>query len=155
QAAKLYKDAANTYGQVFNEKLLPDRAEEVLQRQITALHLAGEYAESDKLCAAFQQTYPKSPLLSAVLFRYAENAYFAAQSAEKNPNLPNRQQELIRLNDEGTKRYQAVVEKFPEFAQVSLARYGLALGHYRKGDLEKAKEILEAIPAPERNGELA
>jgi TolA-binding protein len=155
QEAHLYKEAAATYGQLLNDKVLPQRGEELLQRQVTALHLAGDYAESDKLVAQFQSAYPKSPLLPAVLFRHAENAAFQALAAEKNPNLPNRAQELGRLNDEVIKRYQAVVEKFPEFPYASLARHGLALGHYRKGELDKAKEILEGIPAGDRNGELA
>jgi TolA-binding protein len=155
QLAKLHKDAAGTYNQILNEKLLPQRGEELLERQVTALHLAGEYAASDQLVGQFQAAYPKSSLLAAVLFRHAENAAFTALAAEKNPNLPNRAQELARLNDEVIKRYQAVAEKFPEFAYVNLARQGLALGHYRKGDLEKAKDVLETIPAAERSGELA
>src|SRR5262249_53846405 len=57
QLAKQFKEAANTYGQVLAEKGLPARDEEMLQRQATALHLAGEYGESDKLCLRFQQTY--------------------------------------------------------------------------------------------------
>jgi TolA-binding protein len=155
QLDKLYKDAAATYNQILTEKALPQRGEEVLEHQITAQHLAGDYVESDKLCAAFQQAYPKSTLLPAVLFRQAENAYFTALAADKNPNLPNRAQELARLNDEVIKRYQVVIDKYPEFAYVNLARYGVAMGHYRKGDIEKAKAILEAIPAPDRTGELA
>jgi TolA-binding protein len=155
QLARQYKDAAGTYNQILNEKNLPQRGEEVLQRQITALHLAGDYGPSDQLVAQFQANYPKSSLLPAVLFRHAENAYFVAVSAEKNPNLPNRVQELARLNDEVIKRYQAVVDKFPEFQYVNLARHGLALAYYRKGDLEKAKTILESIPAPDRAGDLA
>jgi TolA-binding protein len=62
---------------------------------------------------------------------------------------------LARLCDEATKRYQVVVEKYPEHAQVQLARYGLAMAWFRKGDFERAKTIFEAIPPPERNGELA
>jgi TolA-binding protein len=155
QLAKQYREAAGTYNQVRNERLLPRRDQELLQRQITALHLAGDYAESDRLVAQFQQTYPKSTLLPAVLFRHAENAFFSARAAEKNPNLPNRAQELARLNDEVAKRYQAVVERFPEFQYVNLARHGLALAYYRKGDLEKAKDVLGTIPAPERTGDLA
>jgi tetratricopeptide (TPR) repeat protein len=93
--------------------------------------------------------------LPSVLFRFAENAFFTAVAAEKNPNLPNRVQELAKLNDEVIKRYQAVADKFPEFGQVSIARYGIAMGLYRKGELEKAKEALEKIPAADRTGELA
>jgi TolA-binding protein len=155
QSVKLHKEAAGVYQQLLNEKAVPERTEELLQRLATAHHLAGDYATSDQVCVAFRNAHPKSTLLPAVLFRYAENAYFAAQAAEKNPNLPNRAAELKRLYDEAAKRYQEVVDKHGEFAHVQLARYGLAMCHYRKGDIEKAKEILEAIPEAERTGELA
>jgi TolA-binding protein len=155
QLAGRHREAAATYTQVLNEKLLSQRDEELLQRQADALHLAGEYAESDRVCQRFQQTYPRSLLLPAVLFRYAENACFLAQAAEKNPNLPNRAQELARLHDEAAKRYQVVVDRFPESANVNLARYGLALVAYRKGEIEKARKILEAIPQADRTGDLA
>jgi cellulose synthase operon protein C len=155
QLLRQYKEAAATYNQVVNEKLLPARDEEATQRQATALHLAGDYVESDKVCARFVQAYPKSTLLPAVQFRAAENAYFTALAAEKNANLPNRATELPKLFDEAAKRYQAVVEKHPEFAYANLARYGLALTYYRKGDLEKTKATLEKIPTPDRTGDLA
>lgn len=155
QLAKLPRDAATTYTQILNDKLLPAREEELTDRLATALHLAGDYPASDQVCQRFVQTFPKSSLLPSVLFRHAENAYFVAVNAEKNPNLPNRAVELAKLNDEVIKRYQVVVDRFPEFAQVNLARYGVAMGQYRKGELEKAKETLEKIPAAERNGELA
>jgi TolA-binding protein len=155
QQARLFKDAASTYQQLLNEKTLPEREEEITQRQATALHLSGDYAESDKVCAAFQQKYPKSPLLPEILFRSAENAYFTALAAEKNPNLPDRVNALAKMNDEVIKRYGVVIEKYPEFAHVNLARYGVAMGHYRKGDLEKAVEVLKTIPDGDRNGDLA
>lgn len=155
QAAHLFKDAANLYAQILNEKVLPPRDEEVLQRQATALHLAGDYPNSDQICLRFQQTYPKSSLLPAVLFRYAENAYFTALAADKNPNLPNRAAELAKLNDEVIKRYKTVVEKHPDFPQVHFASYGLAMGLLRKGELDKAKEVLETIKPTERMGDLA
>jgi TolA-binding protein len=155
QTARLYKDAVNTYHQILNEKILPEREEEVLQSQITALHLASDFAESDKACQRFMQTFPKSTLMPDVLFRHAENVYFTALAAEKNVNLPNSATELPKLFDEASKRYQVVVDKYPEFVHVGLARYGLALASYRKGDVEKAKDILEAIPAADRTGDLA
>jgi TolA-binding protein len=152
-----HREAANTYSQVLNEKILPRRDEEILLRLATALHLAGDYGESDKVCARFAQTpdYQKSPLLPAIQFRSAENAYFTALAAEKNPNLPNRAAELARLFDEAGKRYQTLLDKFPNDEHVSLARLGLAQSYYRKGDLEKAREFLEAIPVQDRVGELA
>jgi TolA-binding protein len=155
QLAKQYKDAAGTYNQVVNDKLLPDRDEEILQRQVTALHLAADYGAADQICQKFVKDYPKSTLLKAVLFRYAENAYFAALAAEKNPNLPNRNVELPKIQNEVIKRYTELLEKFPDFEYANAARYGLGMIHYRKGELEKAKAVLDKIPAPDRNGELA
>src|SRR5262249_10975382 len=155
QVLKQHKQAAGVYQELLNSKALPQRTEELFQRLATAHHLAGDYAASDQACVAFRNAYPKSTLLPAVLFRYAENAYFTAQAAEKKPDLPNRGAELKRLYDEVIKRYQEIVDKYPEFARVQLARYGLAMGYYRKGDIEKAKEILDTIPDAERTGELA
>jgi TolA-binding protein len=155
QTVKSYKDAVGVYQQLLNDKLLPERSEEIMQRLATAHQLAGDYAASDQICAAFRTAHPKSILLPAVLFRHAENAYFAALAAEKNANLPNRAAELKKLYGEAGKRYQEVAEKHPEFAHANLARYGLAMSDYRLGDIEKAKEILETIPEAERNGELA
>jgi TolA-binding protein len=155
QLAQQHKEAVATYNQILNEKLLPSRDEEVLQHLATALHLAGNYDESDKVCQRFRDSYPKSVLLPAVLFQHAENAYFRALAAEKIPNAAERAKEMTRWNDEAIQRYRVVVQKYPEFAHVNLARCGLGMTYYRKGELDKAKETLEAIPAAERNGELA
>lgn len=155
QHLKQAREAANLYQQILNEKLLPQREEEVQQRLIGALHLAGDFAESDKAVARFLEKYPQSTLLPSVLFRQAENTYFRILNAEKNPNTAERAKELARLYDEAAKHFQAVIEKYPEFPQVNLARYSLGLVHYRKGDLEKARETLSQVPAQDRNGELA
>ena len=149
------KEAAAVCNQILNEKLLPQRDEEVMQRLATALHLTGDFNESDKVCLRFREAHPKSVLLPAVLFRHAENAYFSALAAEKLPNPADRTREQNRWNYEAIKRYQVVVEKYPEFTHVNLARYGLGMAFYRKGELDKAREILQAIPAAERNGDLA
>jgi TolA-binding protein len=151
QLARQPNDAAATYKQIVAEKLLPPREEEVLQRLATALHLAGDYAGSDQICLQFQKTYPQSPLLAAVLFRHAENARFLALAAEK----ANNKAEQDKYTDEAARRYQTVVEKYSDFQYAGLARYAWAMTFYQKGALEKAKEILEAIPATERTGELA
>src|SRR5262249_61944977 len=62
QLLKLYKEAAATYTQVLNEKIVPQREEEILQRQATALHLGGDYNESDKGCQRYLQTHPTGTL---------------------------------------------------------------------------------------------
>jgi TolA-binding protein len=155
QLANQSKEAATTYQQILNEKLLPEREQEVMQHQITALHIAGDYNESDKACLRFRDAHPKSVLLPAVLFRHAENASFSALAAEKLPNAADRTREVGRWTDEAIKRYQVVVQKYPELAHANLARYGLGMAYYRKGDLDKAKETLESIPAADRNSDLA
>lgn len=155
QQLNQFKDAAGTYNQLLNDKVLPRRDEEVLQRLITALHLAGDYNDSDKAVARFIEKHPQSPLLPAVMFRHAENSYYRLLAAEKNPNAAERAKELARLQDETIKRYQGIVEKYPEAPQINMARYSLGLTHYNKGDLEKARQALESIPIADRNAELA
>jgi TolA-binding protein len=155
QLAKQFRDAANTCNQVLTEKLVPSRDDELLQRQIAALHLAGDFDGSDGLVQRFLKEQPKSPLTAPVLFRHAENAYFKAAAADKNPNLPNRSQELPKLYDEAAKRYLLLVDKYPEFPRMPLARLGLGMSLYHKGDLARTRAVLEEVPAAQRTGELA
>jgi len=150
-----YAEAAATYHQVSGDKNAPDRAEEATQRQVTALHLAGQYAESDRLCRTFEQTYPKSTLLPGVLFRYAENAYLAATKAADAPEAAARQAEANRLFDETLKRYDRLIKQYPEFPHVNLARQAMATVHYRVGQYPEAAAVLGAIPEAERQGPLA
>ena len=152
-AAKQYQQAADTYQTLLNEKLLPQRAEEITQRLIAAVHLAGDYNRSDELCNAFLKDYPKSTLAPAVLFRRAENAYFQALNNAKRPDLPK--EELQKQFAEAGKRYAAIIERYPEFEQINLARYGLALTHLKRQEYEAALSVLEKIGPAERVGELA
>src|SRR5262245_21774647 len=155
QSLKQAKDAVGVYNAILNDKLLPPREEEIAQRLVTAHHLAGDYAESDKAVQRFQEKYPKSTLLPAVLFRHAENSAFRLLAAENDAKLPDRAKVLPQLREETVKRLQNVIDKFPEDPQINLARYGLGLTYDRMGDLEKARTALASIPGPDRNGELA
>jgi len=148
------REAAGTCQAVVNEKLLPDRNEEVIQRQIAALHLAGDYPASDALCQVFLKDYPRSTLIPAVLFRYAENAYFVALTAKKKPDLANRDVELPKLFGEAEKRYRAVVDKAPEFDRIGYAWYGLAMTHFQRDEFDRAEVALNAIAAPDRANDL-
>lgn len=149
-----HREAAGVYEQLLNEKLLPGRMEEITQRLAAAWHLAGDYPRSDQVCSKFMIDYPQSPLRAAVAFRQAENAYFTAVGAAKKPDLPNRATELPKLFEEAAKRFQLVIDKFPEFERVSLARYSLGVCRIQQGDYEKALPALESIPLPERVGDL-
>jgi len=155
QQAGQYKNAAAVYDTILNDKVLPGRDAEVLQRQADALNLAGDFAASDRVCARFQEAYPKSMFLPAVLFRAGENASFQLAAIEKDLQFPNRDKEIERLGAEAAKRYQTLIDRFPDFEYAGLARYGLALAQYRKGDYEKAQAILANIGTGDRKDDLA
>src|SRR5262249_6424172 len=108
--AKQYRDAMNTYATIINDKLLPAREDEMLLEQATAAQLAGDYAESEKVCVRFIEKHKASTLLPAVLFRQAENSAFLALAAEKLPNPPDRAREMAKHNDEAIKRYNALID---------------------------------------------
>ncbi|MFO0880287.1 MAG: tetratricopeptide repeat protein [Gemmataceae bacterium] len=155
QGIKQYREAVNTYNGILQEKLLPAREDELLLSLATAQQLDNDLGESEKTCARFLERFKDSVLAPAVLFRQAENSALQAIKAEKLPDPATRTRETAKFNDEAIKRYAALVEKYPEYAHVPLARHGLGLAHYRKGDLEAAQKALEAIPPADRNGELA
>lgn len=149
------KEAAQTYEAILNEKSLPGRLEEISQRRIVATHLAGEYERCDQLCKEFLEKYPESSLRVPVLFRYAESAYFNALAIDKRTDVNNKPAEVTKWIDEAAKRYQTVLEKGAEFERLNLAKYGLAMCHFKKNEFDKAKALLESIPVGERNNELA
>ena len=155
QVAKQFKEAAATYGQILSENIAPDRAEEATERRVTALHLAGQYKESDELAAKFQKDYPRSTLLPAVLFREAENAYLAALAAAREPATKDNKADLDKQFGAALAKYENLVKKYPEFEYVDLARQAMATAHYRMGHYDQAIDLLNQIPEPSRNGELA
>lgn len=155
QLSKQVREAAATYQSILNEKLLPDRDDEVLLNLATAHQLAGDFQASDRVCTQFVEKHPRSTLLPAVLFRHAENSALQALAAAKRDNPEDRARETKKYNDEAIKRYTVLVEKYPEYAHIQLARQGLGMAYYRQGDLDRARKVLEAIPSADRSGELA
>ncbi len=78
------KDAAGTYETIWNEKLLPAKAEETLQRLITRRTTSRATSpRSEDRIATFKQQFPNSTLMPLVLFRGAENAYAKAEDFAK------------------------------------------------------------------------
>lgn len=155
QLAKQYREAVATYQKMLQENNNPDRAEEAQQRLATAMHLAGQYKESDDACVRFEQTYPKSSLLPAVWFRAAENANLVALAAANDPNMRSRRADVDRLFDEAIKRYDRLLKKYPEFQYINLARHGLATAYYQRGLFTEAHAILSAIAEADCSGDLA
>jgi TolA-binding protein len=146
------REAGVTCRQLLTDKLLIGRQDEVLQRLAAALQLSGDYAESDKVCDQFLKEHAASGLLASVLFRHAENAAFLYLAAEKEPA---RMAELPRLNAETEKRYRRMLDRYPDFEFTGQVRFGLAWCLYRKGELEKAKEMLESIAPADHVDDLA
>lgn len=154
--AKLPKDAAAVYESLWNEnnQLPALRREEVLQRLTLALGDAGEFQRSDDRVAEFRRTFPQSTLTGAVAFRSAENSYARAMQVAKL-NDRNRADELKQKYDETIGKFKEVADKFPEFERANHARLGAAVCLSQLNKLDDAAKLLEAIPGPDRSGELA
>src|SRR5262249_2862892 len=140
QMANQPDEAAAIYGRLLDERYMSRRDEDLLQRRVTALHLAGYYEESDKAAAEFEKRYPKRLWLPEVLFRRAESAARRSSSTAL---------------DGAAEHYRRVADQYPEFVHAQRARLGLARMHYRKGELDAARENLEKIPRAEHSGDLA
>jgi len=144
--AKQFKEAVTNYELIISEK--SERAEEAMQREVTALHLGGQYAEADALAAKFEAAFPASTLLPAVLFRSAEGAYLRAVK------MTGKDEQSKTLGD-AVNRYKRVVRKYPEFAYINMARQGLATAHYRLGNYTEAALTFATIADADRVGDLA
>ena len=82
-----------------------------------------------------------------VQLRRGENAALLAQKAPP--------EEAARLNGEAVRRFQLVLDKYPEFGHVLQARLSLAWLTYQRGDYDKARALLEQIEPGERKDDLA
>ena len=152
QLAGKYKEAAATYGSVLQYN--SDRTEEAMQRLATAYHLSGDYGRSDSTCSAFVKRFPKSTLLPAVWFRSAENACMSALDP-KRPDYARSKEALDRAFKEAVNRYKRLLDRFPDFSEANLARYGLATAQYRLDWYTEALATLSAIPTADHTGKLA
>jgi tetratricopeptide (TPR) repeat protein len=133
---KSFKEAAAIYDAVAKDVSNAERAEAAQEKLAMALHKAGDYPGSERACAALLEKHPQSMLRPSVMFWQAENALKQGKK------------------EEAVAKYQAVIDKYPEFAQAGLARFGLGMAIYAKGDYAKAAKVLGGISPPDRQGEL-
>lgn len=143
--AKQYPEAITNYELIINEKL--ERAEEAMQREITARVLAAQFPEAEALATKFETTYPASTLLPLVIFRSAESAYLRAIKIAD----PAAQKVAF---GEAVTRYKRIVRKYPEFTFLNMARHGLANALYRLGNYTESGMTFDTIPVADRTGEL-
>ena len=141
-----FKEAADLYARLRAEVLPPEKKEETWQRELTARTLAGDPAASEKLAAPFEASYPHSVLAPEVHLRRGENAALLALQA-----VPA---EAARWNAEAARRFELVLDKYPEFEHAQQARFALAWLHYRQGEYEKAMTLLQEIPPGDRKEDL-
>ena len=148
RALKQFKEAAITYGKVGANGANQDLVEHALHRRAVSLQLAADFAAADEACRTFVSNYPKSDLMPEVMTRYAENSMLATSSGAAKPVDPaNRYGEAIR-------RFQKVLDRYPESPQAIIARQGQAMAFYDQGKYAEAAKLLSAIPEPDRMGEL-
>ena len=154
---KQYKESIPVYDAVMKDASNAERTEIAHEHWAMALCKDGQFAASDAACASFLQKYPNSVLRPSVMFWQAENSYRQGVELAKKPEgaTPAGQEQIKKLQTQAAAQYQAVVEKFPEFAQASLARYGLGMAYYRQQLWEKAAKQFEHILETDRIGELA
>jgi tetratricopeptide (TPR) repeat protein len=148
---KFFKEAAATLEGIANDPSNAERAELAHEKWAQALHKGGDFAAGDAACARFLEKYPRSPLRPAVMFWQAENAYRQAIELAKTPE---KAEQARQMQQQAATRYQAVVEKFPESAQASAARFGYGMALYRQGKWEKAANVLGGILDADKIGEL-
>lgn len=153
QKAARHREAADTYGTVISANALPERSAELTLERATALQLAGEFSESDRLLGEFTTKYKDSPLSPVALFRRGENSVFVAQKYARDANPAERAKAKPQY-EEAIKRYGELVAKFPEAANIGQARQGIGTAYYLLGDLEKAQKAFEAIPPADRSNDL-
>ncbi|GBD36477.1 Outer membrane protein assembly factor BamD [bacterium HR36] len=154
QLIRQYKDAANTYATIVQERVHPQRVEEAWVRQALALHLAGAWKESDDLCRRFRESHPKSPLLPQVLFCAAENSYFLALQLAKDVRTPEREKQLREALQQTVARHRELLEQYPEFPQRAAAWFTVGMCLYRLGEIEKAQQAFAEIAQADRSGPL-
>ena len=142
-----FAEAADLYARLRGDDAPPRQREEMLQRELTARTLAGAPAASEELAATFEAAYPHSTLAPEVHLRRGENAALLAGHAAPD--------EAKRLNAEAARRFQVVLDRYPEFEPVQHARLASAWLLYRQGDYEKAMALLQEIPPGERKDDLA
>jgi TolA-binding protein len=152
--AKLYADAAVTYQQVIAENNNAEAVELAHYGLVAALQLSGQYKACDEACLRFQQLYPRSTFLPAVVFRYAENPYLMAASAAVNPKNEVPAAEMKQRYTMAISRYQQMIQKYPGYQHLSLAKQGLASAYYQLGDFDNAGKALASIPEGDRIGTL-
>lgn len=153
--AALPKDAAATFDSLLKTNAQSTIEEQARQRQVLALHQAGEYDASIAAATIFLARYPRSPLLSQVQFHAASNRFAQAQLAAALPGSASTQAAWQPLYEQSIERYEALLKRDTGFAQAPMALMNIALAHHRMQRYEQATLALSRIAAANRTGPLS
>jgi tetratricopeptide (TPR) repeat protein len=153
---KTYKTAAPIYEALANDASNPERAEIAHEKWAMALNRDGQIDASNAACAKFLEKYPRSMLRPMVMFWQAENSYRQGLELAKKPDAttPALAEQIKKLQTQAAAQYQAVVDRYPEFAQASAARFGVGMALYRQQQWEKALTQFQRIADADRVGDL-
>jgi tetratricopeptide (TPR) repeat protein len=150
---KQFKEAAPIYEGLANDSSNAERAEIAHERWAMALAKDGQSDAGNAAAAKFLEKYPRSMLRPTVQFWQAENAYRQGVELAKKGDAASIEQ-ANKLQSQAAAQFQAVVDKYPEFAQASAARFGVGMTHYRQGQWEKAVKQLRGVLDADRTGDL-
>ena len=112
-SVKQYKEAA-ALQPAPNEKLLPEREEEITQRAgDSALHLAGDYDESDKACASVPAEVPAEHAAAGGALQPRGEQLLPPSPRRRTPTLPSAPRSWRSCTTRPSSASQAVIEKYP------------------------------------------
>ncbi|MEZ6139647.1 MAG: tetratricopeptide repeat protein [Zavarzinella sp.] len=155
QQTGLHRDAAVVLETVINENAQPEQRPIHELSRAQAFHLAKDYDTSRRLAEEWIGRNPEHSLRTDAMLLVAENTYFRAVDEYSKPDAikyPDRWQPIYK---DAIKQYQAVLTQGGEFPQRYVARYSLAMSHFRMDEYDQAISELSKIPTTERIGELA
>jgi len=122
-------------------------AESARAKLIACLQLSGKLREAEEAFAQFEKAHPRSALMAEAMFYYAESALASARAAAGDAARPH--------FEEAMRRYQRIIEKYPDMPQANLCRYRLAMAYHALGKYAEAAAALGAITEPDQGGALA
>ncbi|MCZ2341898.1 MAG: hypothetical protein LC104_08900, partial [Bacteroidales bacterium] len=153
EKAERFRDAGQTFEQLWNEQAMPARRDLILQRMVVAYGRANDN-RSEPRGEEFFREFRDSVFLPIVSYRLAANAWNRAQEIAVRHDR-NQTEELEKRLHEAADKFAAVATKFPESVPANQARLAAGICQALVDQFDRANTILSQISAADRSGELA